>query len=145
MKNSQFRYFLPVCGCETTVRITLLLTNTDLRLHHIIGRVKTRERIRRNVNFGICDSTVHYSSVRYRLTCYPFCYMKKNREEETRYSLHTFYSTFIKSVVAVSCRSAISALSLLVYSRPSRRTFVLRFLTLLLVPRSFTHNAETAQ
>lgn len=48
----------------------LLLTNTDLRLDYIFGCVKTSERIRCNVNFGVCsNSAVHYSSIRYRLTC----------------------------------------------------------------------------
>lgn len=46
----------------------LLLTNTDLRLHYIFGRVEAGKRIGRNVNLGVCDSTVHYSSVCYRFT-----------------------------------------------------------------------------
>lgn len=80
-REQKFTSFVTFFRCETTVQM-LLLTNTDLRLHYIIGRVKTRERIRCNVNFGVCDSTVHYSSIRYRFTCYPFCAQKNRKAEE---------------------------------------------------------------
>lgn len=88
----------------------LLLTNTDLRLHYIFGRVEPGKRIGRNVNLGICDSTVHYSSVRYWFTCSSEGKNVIYLQNYTKMRFIYFFFLFIKSY-----------------------TFALRFLTLLIL------------
>lgn len=88
--NAEWLNSVPLLSSGEIKVQMLLLTNTDLRLHYIFRRVEAGKRIGRNVNLGVCDSTVHYSSVRYRFTCL------SNRENAVY--IQDLYKNFVLSI-----------------------------------------------